>query len=222
MAFGKTEPKEIIGMEPDELKAKLDKIDAFEARFGAIEAQTKTGFDGILSRLDGMKPKAEPTPVVDPDISFLENPSASLDARLHPLSQQTTDNTIMLRHRDARERFPKDFERWGNEIVSVMKDASPEQQMNPKSWEMAVKIVRGEHAADIEKDGAQGNYGYLEPVSAGLRSEKPADGLSNAQREMVKTLAPFGITAEKYNNGQKRLDKSRAERLGRFASVDNG
>jgi hypothetical protein len=81
-------------------------------------------------------------------------------------------------------------------------------------------MVRGEHAADLEKDGAQGKYNFLEPVSAGLRPDpKTADGLSDDQRKMVRhlrNLGPKEMTPEKYQAGVHRLRVSRNARMGSF------
>jgi|ERR1700734_1695112 len=224
MAWGKADAKEIIGMEPDELRASLDKVGALETQFATFaEGQTKTTetLNTLMQKFEeASKPKPKPD-TGDADLAFLAAPDETLRNRLDPLSRQTTDNTIMLQHRTARELYPKDFEKRGTEIVQRMGKLSAQQQCDPQCWTAMVMMVRGEHAGDLEKDGATGNFTFLEPVSAGLRSAKPQDGLSNAEREMVRTLSPFGITPEKYANGKTRLDKARAARLGRFAEVTN-
>jgi hypothetical protein len=167
-----------------------------------------------------MAPKAKETP--DPTLDFLTDPENAIDKRMAPFEKQTLDNTIMMMHRNCREQYPRDFERWGTEIVQSMGELSAQQQADPRVWNAMVMMKRGVHASEIEKDGATGKFGYLEPVSAGLRPDpKTSDGLSNAEREMVKTLKPFGMTAEKYAHGKTRLTESRASRLGRFAGVEN-
>jgi hypothetical protein len=221
MAFGqKIEAKDLIGMEPEQLAEKLAKIDSYDARFTAIQEAQTAATNSILERFEALKPKEPVREQGDPDVSFLANPSDTLNERLKPLSQQTYENTIGLVHRDARDLFPKDFERWGTEIVKKMGELSLQQQADPRVWRACVMMVRGEHASDLEKDGATGKYSYLEPVSAGLRPDpKTSDGLSVAEREMVRTLKPFGMTPDKYNKGKERLTQSRAARLGRFSEV---
>lgn len=225
MAWGKTDAKELLGMEPEELSNKLGKIDSIDNRFAEAQTRTDERFNQLFAKIDELKPKAPPKPDIDPDLAFLERPTESLDERLAPYQQQSQDTRIMLEHRNARERFPNDFDRWGNEIVAVMNDAAPGQRVNPSSWEMAVMVVRGRHAGEIEKDGATDNFRYLEPVSAGLRPDPKATGnMTQGERLMVKKLnnaSPFGMTEEKYSKGKARLDKARSARLGEFASVDH-
>lgn len=218
MAFGSPKPEEIIGMSPDELKEKLGKIDAFESKLAAMGEESKTGMAAILEKLNN-PPKQEVTGG-DPDVDFLSDPTGTLKKNLDPLKAQSMNNTIMLQHSAARQSYTKDFDRWGTEIVQKMGELSAEQQCDPRVWKAMVLMVRGEHAADLEKDGASGNFGYLEPVAAGIRPDpKDSDNLSVAEREMVKTLRPFGMTPEKYKKGKDRLVSSRAARLGRFAEV---
>lgn len=220
MAFGKVDPAEVIGMTQDELKSRLDKVGALETKLAEMETSHKASSDAILARLDALKPKPDPDPSPDPDVDFLADPSRTLDSRLKPIASQTLQNTIMLQHRVAREAYPKDFDRWGTEIAQKMSELSAEQQADPRVWTAMVLMIRGSHAADLEKDGAQGKYAYLEPVSAGLKPDpKTSDNLSVAEREMVRTLKPFGMTPEKYNKGKERLRAARSSRLGRFAEV---
>jgi hypothetical protein len=223
MAWGsqtQVDPKEIIGMTPDELKGSIDKIGAVESKMTEFQDNTSKQLTALMEKIESLTPKPKETP--DPALDFLTDPEGSIEKRMAPFEKQTLDNTIMLRHRDAREAHPKDFERWGGEIVQKMGELSAQQQADPRVWNAMVLMVRGTHAGEIEKDGATGKFAYLEPVSAGLRPDpKTADGLTNAERHMVNKLAPFGVTAEKYARGQKRLTESRAARLGSFAGVEN-
>jgi hypothetical protein len=220
MAFGKTDPVEILGMTTEEFQAKLGKIDEFNTNLESIKAETKSGMDAILAKLNAPPERTEITGSGDADVDFLSDPTGTLDTRLAPLHQQSMNNTIMLQHSAARQSWPEDFTRWGTEITQKMGELSAQQQTDPRVWKAMVMMVRGEHAADIEKDGASGNFHHLEPVSAGLRPDpKNSDNLSVAEREMVKTLRPFGMTPEKYKKGKDRLVSSRAARLGRFAEV---
>jgi len=220
MAFIKTDPKEVLGMDQSELHDRLGKIDAVEARLAAMDGERKKDTSTILAQLEAMRAKPQEAENVDPDISFLSSPSAALEDRLRPLTQQTLENSILLQHRNARETYTNDFDRWGSEITQKMGELSAQQQADPRVWKAMVLMVRGDHASELERDGASGKFNYLEPVSAGLRPDpKTSDGLSSAEREMVRTLKPFGMTAEKYNQGKDRLIKSRASRLGRFAEA---
>lgn len=219
MAFGSPKPEEIIGMSPDELKERLGKVEALESKLNAFSEESKTGIAAILEKLNTPTKKEEITSA-DPDVEFLADPTGTLRKNLDPVAQQTAANTIMLQHSAARGRFPVDFERWGTEITKKMSDLSTQQQCDSRVWDAMVYMVRGEHAGDIEKDGATGKFSFLEPVKAGLRPDPShSDNLSVAEREMVKTLKPFGMTAEKYQRGKERLVASRAARLGRFAEV---
>jgi hypothetical protein len=220
MAFGKPDPKEIIGMTAEELSQKLGKIDEFESKLNEFGNKSKENHDALIAKLDGLtsKPKVEEN---DTDLEFLADPDKALTNRLKPLTDQTYANTIMLQHDAARRAHPRDFDRWGTEIVKKMGELSADQQSDPRVWKAMVLMVRGEHADQIEKDGATGQFVFLEPVSAGLRPDpKSNENLSPAEREMVKTLSPFGVTADKYKRGKERLVQSRAARLGRFAQVE--
>ena len=221
MAWGKeVDPKEIIGMTPEELSGRLGKIESVESKmveFAGKQDKTDQTLQSILQKLEE---RAKTRETSDPDLDFLANPSDAVNTRLKPLEQQTAENTVMLQHRIARETYPTDFNRWGTEIVTKMGELDIRQQADLRVWTAMVMMVRGMHAADLEKDGATGKFGYLEPVSAGLRPDpKASDGLSNAEREMVRTLSPFGMTPEKYAKGKGRLEKARAARLGRFAEI---
>ena len=220
MAFGKTDPSEILGMSQDEFAAKLGEIDSLKTQLTELTAASKKsseGMDSVLAQLQQLNKPKEPED--DPD--FISDPDRAFSSRLKPVLEQTLNNSIMLQHNAFRERFPRDFEKWGQEIVKRVGEYSPENQTSPRVWEDAVMYVRGRHADEIEKSGAQGNFGYLEPVSAGLRPDpKTSDNLTGPEREMVRTLAPFGMTTEKYNRGKERLAKARSARLGRFAEVN--
>lgn len=225
MAWGdktQVDAKDILGMTPDELKTNLGKIDAVETKmteFSTHQENTAKTLTALMEKIEAMTPKSKSD---DAALDFLTDPEGSINTRVAPWEKQTLDNTIMLQHRTARETNPRDFERWGTEIVQKMGELSAPQQADPRVWNAMVLMVRGMHAGEIEKDGATGKFAYLEPVAAGLRPDpKTTDGLSNAEREMVKTLAPFGMSAEKYNRGKQRLVESRAARLGRFAGVEN-
>jgi hypothetical protein len=116
MAWGdKVSAKDILGMETEEFHAKLSKIDEYEKKFSALEEAQRTSTSTILERMEALKPAPPPKETVDPDVAFLANPSNAIDERLKPLSQGLLDNSIMLMHRQARESYPKDFERWGTE-----------------------------------------------------------------------------------------------------------
>jgi hypothetical protein len=219
MAFGKPDPKEIIGMEPDELKSKLGKIDSLSTDLEGLKSGQQKVNDTLQSLLEKLTPKVDPKPKEDPP-DFADDPDAAMTARLNPLLSQTMANTIALQHRAARESWPKDFDRWGTEIVQKMSELSADQQADGRVWKAMVLMVRGDHADQLERAGAEGKFGFLEPVSAGLRPDpSKSDNLTNAEREMVKTLSPFGVTAEKYRKGKERLASARSARLGRFAEV---
>jgi hypothetical protein len=214
MAFGRTDPEAIIGMTPDELKDRLGKIEALETRLQSLDEGTReqsTKLEAILSTLESLKPKPEPPdPVLDPE--------GALDARLGQIHNQTLANTIMIQHQKAREMYPRDFEKWGPEIVAKVGEYSPEHQCDPRVWKNAVLVVRGDHIQDIEKDAWNHSPIYLEPVSAGLKRPKGDDGgLNPAERKMIEHLrhaGPVELTPEKYRRGQERLAKARLERLG--------
>lgn len=217
MAFGKVDPKEVIGMTAEELSEKLGKIDSLAARFDESDQKTGAKMDSILSSLESLKPKPKSDP--DPEETDLID-----ETRFKPLESRTLDNTIMLMHQEARAKYPNEFERWSAEILKRVNEYSVENRANPKVWNDAVMYVRGLHAADIERDGATGSFKFLEPVSAGLRPDpSKSDNLSTGQRLMVSklsTLGPKGMTAEKYKAGQDRLTRARSARLGDFAGVE--
>ncbi len=219
MAWGaksEIDPKEILGMDPSELNQKLGKIDSLEARLAEMNTKTEQGLSSILERLE--QKAAEAKPAEDDSLDFLADPEGAVNKRVAPFERQTLENTVMLQHRAARDLYPRDFDRWGTEIVEKMGELSLQQQADSRVWQAMVLMVRGSHASDLERDGATGKFGYLEPVSAGLRPDpKNADNLSNEERKMVKVLSGFGMTAEKYNHGKQRLEKARMSRLGRFS-----
>lgn len=219
MAFGKQDPAEILGMTQDELKQKLDRIESLEAKlteFGDASKKSSEGVASILQTLEAMKPKKD-----EDDLDYLADPEKVIEKNLQPLADQTLNNTILIQHRNARDNYPVDFSKWGTEIVKRMAELPAQQQADPRIWRSMVMIIRGEHAEDLEKSGAKGDFSFLEPVAAGLRPDpKSADNLSSGERHMVKKLSPFGITAEKYQKGKKRLEEARTARLGSFAGLE--
>lgn len=213
MAFGsKPTAEELIGMSPEELKSQLGEITTLKSRLEEISGQTTSKLDSIASALDGLKPQ----PKTDDD--EFDDPNKDLNDRLNPLRDQTLANTIMIQHQRARESFPTDFQRWGAEIAKKVSEYSAENQCDPRVWKQCVLVVRGEHAADIEKDGWQQKPSFLEPVAAGLRSDpNKGDNLNSAQRVMVEKLrfaGPVEMTPDKYRKGSDRLAKARLDRLG--------
>lgn len=223
MAWGsqtQIDPKDIIGMSPDELRENLGKIDKFDSRMTEFSTQTTDLINKLTEKIDGLA--AKPSSKEDAGLDFLTDPEESINKRMAPFEKQTLDNTIALQHSATRAAYPKDFERWGSEIVSSMGELSAQQQADPRVWNAMVLMIRGKHAGEIEKDGATGKFAYLEPVSAGLRPDpSKADGLTSAERLMVEKFKPFGMTAEKYAKGQKRMAEARTARLGSFAGVEN-
>jgi hypothetical protein len=223
MAFGKVDPVEVIGMSADELKGKLDSAASKDDLKAVTDGQTalQNTLTSLQQSIESLKSKPKDDSGSEGDLDFLADPDKVLNSRLKPLTDQTYANTIMLQHDAARKAHPRDFDRWGTEIVKKMGELSADQQSDPRVWKAMVLMVRGEHADQIERDGATGQFGFLEPVSAGLRPDpKNNENLSPAEREMVKTLSPFGVTADKYKRGKQRLVESRAARLGRFAQVE--
>lgn len=137
----------------------------------------------------------------------------NLDTRMATMlraSAAIVESQVSARHTDA-------FAKYGDEIRDVVRQFSPENQIDPNAWDTAVQLVRGRHmddeiaarvAAELEKRGAEARAAQAKTSgfsgtgrAAGARGgtvTPTADqhfGLSAEQRKVADTM---GVTYKEY------------------------
>jgi hypothetical protein len=206
MAWGAKEPEktfeEQFGMTREAFDARMKEAD--EARAKVTELESKVaGIDDLRSQLEALKaPKTEPKQ--NEPTNWYENPDLAMNERMAPVVQHTLNTNARLEEMSARQRFDRDFKRWGSEIEGLIKQHPHlADKGNPTFYENIVNIVRGRHAQEIEESAAKGQFYFTEQPgggAAGGSSESPESKLSASELSSAKRL---GMTPAEFLKNQE-------------------
>src|ERR1700739_4173560 len=150
----KPDPKEIIGMSPDELKAKLDagvtKDDLTNA-LEEISAKQASGLNELkqaLAKLTTPPPAAE-EPLPDPTddtTRMLTDPTGFVKKEMKPAMDAAAETQAQVQEMRARQdpRFTELFRQYGTEMVKLGAGFPAAQRANPGFWGWHVRTYLGD------------------------------------------------------------------------------
>jgi hypothetical protein len=195
--------EEVFGMSKEAFDAKMAGADADRAKVTELETKV-AGIDDLRTQLEALKAKPAPQQGERPaPTNFFEDPDKAFGERLAPLAAVALQTQAGLAEMNARNRFGKDFTRWGEEINTLAAShTNLADKGNPQFWENIVNMIRGRHAGEIEESAAKGQFYFTEQpggAGGGGSSESPESKLSDAE---LKAAKAFGMTAKEFLDGQ--------------------
>lgn len=178
--------EELIGMKPEELKAKLDGA-ASKADLEAITAaqtETKSTLQSIKDSLAALTtPKIETQ--VDPNaddpaaVRLLADPDKFVDGKLKTVADASQETAAMVQEMRARQAYGPAFAQFGADLVNYAKNFTAAQRAQSNFWDFAVRTVIGDKAV---KGEIKGSYpSLLGPSSVAPRS---TDGEGSPEQEL--------------------------------------
>lgn len=154
---------EMFGKPKSEFDAELAAARESAGKTSSLEAkqtETETTIATLQAELAALKSKNETTK--EPTNWFV-NPDAALAERLAPTANAALTAHAAVAELSARQKYDKDFRKWGSEIEEVMKShGNLSDKTNPTFYENVVNMVRGRHAAEIEESALKGNSYFTE------------------------------------------------------------
>jgi hypothetical protein len=196
--------KDIIGMEADELKAKLDGAATKEDLKAITDANTATTgtLNEIKAALAALKP-AEPATVVAPAdtaddaaVRMLSDPTGFVDSRLKDVSAQSLDTRAALEEMRARTKFSSAFNLYGEELMKSAATFKPEQRANANFWDWHIRTVLGDKV--IRGEIRAGSFpNLLGPSSGAPGSAEDKDANQGFNPEMAAFFKTRGLPLEK-------------------------
>jgi hypothetical protein len=200
----KPDPKDILGMTPEELQAKLAEGAEAKAKLAEIETSMATNFNELKASLDALKAPAPKPPTEErTPTNFWENPDQAFLDRALPIANHTMGLAARVEQMEAKAKYAKDFQLWGDEINKLIEsETNLANKGNPVFYENVVNIVRGRHAAEIEESARKGTSLFTEPVSGGVpgghNDDPKALAAAKLTDEQLKYAKRFGMTADEF------------------------
>lgn len=178
----KPDPKEILGMEQDEFKTRLDKINEIDGIKAAQEAQNnilagmKASLDSITAGFQQRQQQAQQQQhqqqngnneltdfIDDPDKAVAER----INQRMAPLAQLALDTRASIEFdKVSRTKVKNDkgilvpkypyWDAYAGEIQELLAAQNVQARSNPATIENAYHIIVGKHADEIANDRAKG------------------------------------------------------------------
>lgn len=201
--------EEVFGMSKEAFDAMKAEGEANKAK--VAELSTKVGeIDDLRTQLEALKAKPAPQSGERPEpTNFFADPDKAFGERIAPLAAVALQTQAGLAEMNARNRFGKDFSRWGEEIATLSaQHTNLADKGNPQFWENIVNMVRGRHAGEIEESAAKGQFYFTEQPGGsggGGSSESPESKLSAAE---LKAASKFGMTAKEFLDAQNYVTSS--------------
>jgi hypothetical protein len=182
-AHGTLTAKEILGMEPDELKTRLDgaatKDDLTKAT-SAIEQQGNalSEIRTMLNKLTA-PPPPEPDPATeadanDPTTQILTDPSGFVGRQTAGLAEQAAETRADVLEMRARTKYPQVFAKWGDQLLETARKFSASQRAQQGFWEFHLRTFTGDKLLKGEIEA--GSY----PSLVGSSSFAPNSGNSDS------------------------------------------
>jgi hypothetical protein len=155
-----------------DLKAAQDLAVTKEQELQAANAERDAAKAKADAALDPANPLNKPVVPAAPDpnkpIDFWEDPDAALTQRLTPLALQMFTQGAQTAEMFIRQRNPKLFAKFGDEIMELMKTVPLQQRPMFQTWENAILMVKGRHLNEFVADAKEGkNEFFTEPASSG-------------------------------------------------------
>lgn len=210
---GKVDPKELIGMTPEELQAKLAKIEAFDAKFGDITELIKTQNTTIEALTTSIKeakvtsPYSEPDRKTDPEPrkrpEWGDDADAAFADRVAPLASLTLDTRGALARRSIQDEVASNDNDWhlfAAEIDELAKNEPMQSKAGENFWRNVYYVVKGKHANEIAQDriNKTGKFYTESANSITVRKEEKKTPVEELSDEQVKFANKMGVPLEQY------------------------
>ncbi len=222
------DPEKIIGMKPEELKARLDSAVTKED-FKRVEDQGvafATGLSEIKAALASLTaPKPEPIieDTTDPTTQLLLDPKGTIRKETQGLRDDQVKTQAQLEEMRARQNpaLAGVFAKYGAEMVAMAEKMPLAQRANPGFWEwhartfVGDKMITGKIEKDsypsligsstigVRSDGDQGdpNMGFDAPVAEWLKNRNvPLAKAARIQQIMGKDGDPISVANYRAGN----------------------
>lgn len=177
-------------LEAKEAKTKLETMETQVSEIGTLKAE-------LAALKNPPKPRVESEPT-----NFFEDPEQRMTERLNPIANVAIDTKASLEEMRARNKFQKEFSRWGSEVEEIMAKESSAFKANPAAWENVINIVRGKHAVEIEESARKGQYFFTEQPggnTVGGTNDAPESKLSADELNSAKRM---GMTPKEFLEAQ--------------------
>lgn len=205
MAWGKKDEND-FGMTKEEFESKMQEAqtarEADAAKIADLETKV-SGIDELRTQLAALRAPRQETRTQDEPTNFFEDPEKRMTERLNPIAGVAIDTKASLEEMRARNKFGKDFSRWGTEIDKIMEAESSVNKANPLFWENCINMVRGRHAAEIEESAQKGQYFFTEqPGGSGSGTGSNDSPESKLSPEELKSAKRLGMTPAEFFENQ--------------------
>jgi hypothetical protein len=210
------DPKEYFGFSKEELAEQLKQGAEAKAKLAEMDATISTGFSELRASLEALKTPPPPEPKNQNEVkapaNFFENPDQAFADRMNPLAIHSMTNAARLELLEARARFPREFQLWGEELNKMIESDTLSNRGNPVFYKNIVDMVRGRHASEIEESARKGTSLFTEPVSGGLpggsNDDPKAAAVARLTTEQLSYAKRFGMTPEEFANNLAYVESS--------------
>lgn len=202
---GQMSAEEILGMKPEDLKAKLDSAVTKEdltATQTKIEEQA-----GALAKIQEMlakltTPTPEPDPVVvadseDPTTQMLTDPQGFISRSTKGIAETASQARADILEMRARNAYARAFAKYGKELMEGAKSFSLAQRAQDGFWDFHIRTFMGDKY--IKGETGSGSYPSLLGSStiSSTHMEDPDDPNKGFNPEVASFLKERGVPLEK-------------------------
>ena len=220
--------KDILGMEAEELKTKLDSAaskDDVKAATDAVEGLKGTigELQAALAKLTTPTPQPDPNiqaDVNDPTTQILTDPAAYIGRQTAGMGQVALKTAADVNEMRARQKYAGAFQQYGAELMKDLDKAPLAMRAGEGFWDFRIQLVVGEKALKGELESGYpsllGNSGFA-PDSTG-NVKDPNRGFTADQAAFLKGKVPL----EKAEGIRKMLEAGEsitAENMKRFVNA---
>lgn len=202
--------EELIGMKPEDLKAKLDGA-ATKEDLTAIKTEVTSGLDALKKTLEALKPQptandegTDPDPNDPPDstMQIIADPDKFVDKKLKPVQEAMLSNKAMVLEMRARQdsSLQGAFQQYGAELIEAANKLPLAMRAQDNFWPWHIRTILGDKL--VKGEIREGKF----PTLIGSSSVVP--NVSGSQKD-----ANRGFTKEQVEwFGERKipLDSARA------------
>lgn len=194
--------KDIIGMEADELKQKLDGAATKDDLKAITDAQSATS--GTLAAIQASLAKlTTPAPVVpepinndDDAVRVLTDPRGLISDATKDVRSQAMETQAQLAEMRARNTYSAAFSQYGEDLMKTAMKYPAEQRAKPNFWDFHIRTVLGDKV--VSGDIRAGNFpNLLGPSSGAPGAAAEKDANEGFAPEMASFFKNRGVPLDK-------------------------
>jgi hypothetical protein len=216
---GQLSAEEILGMKPEELKAKLDSAvtkDDLTAATKKIEEQAST-LSSIQEALQALAPKPkepEPDPDAvadqnDPTTQMLSDPQGFVRRQTAGVATEAMQARADILEMRARQNYAGAFAKYGKELEEGAARFPLQQRAQPGFWDYHIRAFVGDRAIKGESIASPGYPSLMGSSSMGPVNEEQEEknyGLAPGQVDFLKSHGNDDAALKKIGKVKKILD----------------